>query len=115
MRGRLHTMTLIKPFDDGTAVDENLALAEALFKEAGAILGNLLLKVRQEDEAAIGRVKTAVKELSDGWKMAMAERNRVADERRKERGIVGDYALDFDAARDEIGSRLARLRAARDG
>ncbi|MDJ0827681.1 MAG: hypothetical protein QNJ16_19500 [Rhodobacter sp.] len=108
-------MTLIKPIDDGTAVDENLAVAEQLFKEAGAILGDLLLRARQDDEEAISRLKTAVKELSDGWKMASMERNRVAEERKTQRGIVGDYAIDFDAARAEIGRRLDRLRAAGDG
>ncbi|MDJ0627307.1 MAG: hypothetical protein QNJ44_03525 [Rhodobacter sp.] len=108
-------MTLIKPIDDGTAVDETLAVAEALFKEAGAILGTLLNKVRQEDDEAIGKARIAVKELSEAWKIAVMERNRVAEERKKARGVAGNFAIDFDAARAEIGSRLARLRAAGDG
>ena len=113
MRGRLIKMTLIKPIEDAQA-DENLEVAEQLFKEAGVILGRLLSKARQEDDEATARVKTAMKELSEGWKMASLERNRVADERRKSTGIVGSYAVDYDAARNEIGRRLACLREAGD-
>lgn len=105
-------MTLIKPLDDNQVADESLAVAEQLFEEAGVILGRLLSRTRQDDEDAAKQVKTAVAELSRGWQMAVMERNRVADERKKSAGIVGTYALDFDAARAEIRRRLACLRQA---
>jgi len=108
-------MTLIKPFGDDGAGDESLLVAEKLLDEAGIVLGRLLSKARQDDPGTAGKVKTAVAELSAGWKMAVLERNRVADERRKTAGVVGSYAVDFDAARAEIGRRLACLRDAGDG
>ncbi|KMW56574.1 Gene Transfer Agent (GTA) [Candidatus Rhodobacter oscarellae] len=108
-------MTLIKPFEEGADQDESLAVAEQLFEEAGVILGRLLSKARQDDDEAIGRARTALKELAEGWKMAVTERNRVADERKKTAGIEGSYAVDYAAARSEIGRRLARLRAAGSG
>ena len=108
-------MTLIKPFDDDDVGDESLLLAEKLLEEAGIILGQLLSKARREDDGAVGKVKTAVAELSAGWQLAVKERNRVADERRKAAGVVGTYAIDFDAARAEIGRRLACLRDASGG
>ncbi len=110
-----NTMTLIKPIEDGVAVDENLAVAEDLFKEAGVILGNMLSKLRQDEDMALPAVRTAINELSTGWKTVVQERNRVADERKKEAGVVGSYAIDFDAARAEVGRRLACLREAGDG
>lgn len=112
MRGRLHKMTLIEPIEDGTAQDESLAVAELLFEEAGVILGRLLSKARQENEDVAGQVKSAMAELSRGWQLAVTERNRVADERKKSTGVVGSYAVDYDAARAEIGRRLAGIRHA---
>jgi hypothetical protein len=108
-------MTLIKPIDDMGAGDESLAVAEDLFEEAGVILGKLLKIARQEDDATVRKLRPAVAELSAGWQMAVKERNRVAEERKKAAGVVGSYAIDFDAARAEIGRRLACLRAAGDG
>ena len=108
-------MTLIKPISDDAAADESLAVAELLFEEAGIILGKLLSKARQDDEDVAKQAKTAVAELSRGWQLAVTERNRVADERKKSAGIVGTYAIDFDTSRAEIGRRLACLRAAGDG
>lgn len=108
-------MTLIKPIDDAVEQDESLAVAEDLFEEAGIILGRLLSKARLGDEEAAGKVKPATAELSRGYQMAVTERNRVAEERKKAAGVVGSYAIDFDAARAEIGRRLACLRAAGDG
>lgn len=45
--------------------------------------------------------------------IALKERERLESERAKRDGIAGDrpYALDFDAARHEIGRRLACLSA----
>ncbi|MCP3969419.1 MAG: hypothetical protein GY717_03705 [Rhodobacteraceae bacterium] len=115
MRGRLNKMTLIKPIGGSTDQDDNLRVAEQLFAEAGVILGDLLSRARQEDFEAAGRMKVALKELSDGCSMASRERQRVLDERRKTARIVGSYGIDFAAARDEIGRRLACLRDARNG
>jgi hypothetical protein len=44
--------------------------------------------------------------------MVMDERTRVEKLRKNVAGVVRDYAIDFDAARDEIGRRLACLREA---
>jgi hypothetical protein len=47
--------------------------------------------------------------------MVFEERAKVAKLDKLEAGIAYDYALDLDAARDEIGRRLARLRDAGTG
>ncbi len=104
-------MTLITPFGDGPT-DECLVVAEELFKEAGLALAQLTKKIRRHELEAARGAKAALSEVLGAYQLAMKERNRVADERRKGSGIVGDYAIDFDAARDEIGRRLACLRDA---
>lgn len=102
-------MTLMMPTEFGQNVDENLAVAEELFQEAGAVLGQKLLQFKQDDYEAKG-LKTAMNELSVAWQIASKERSRVVEERKKEQGIVGSYAIDIGRARAEIGRRLARLR-----
>ncbi|MEP3298487.1 MAG: hypothetical protein ABJO27_18785 [Pseudoruegeria sp.] len=53
-----------------------------------------------------------LREAGTALQSAFRERENVDKLRRKNAGIVHDYAVDFDAARDEIGRRLASLRAA---
>ena len=107
-------MALITPFNDAEP-DECLAVAEELFKDAGLALAELTKKIKRHEVDAGRAAKAALSEVMTGYQMAMKERNRVAEDRRKGSGIVGDYAVDFDTARDEIGRRLACLRAAGDG
>lgn len=57
----------------------------------------------------------AVRELRSFLEFVLDERMKVAKLSKQEAGAVHDYALDFDAARDEIGRRLARLRDAGGG
>jgi hypothetical protein len=108
-------MTLKRPMIEGGYLDESLAVAEELYMEAGLILGRLIHASKQDDPEAAPKLKGAIAEMSAGYKLAVQERNRVAEERRRQSGVVGDYAVDFDAARVEIGRRLACLRAAGDG
>lgn len=107
-------MTMIKPCSATAPEDENLQVAETLFEEAGIILGRWIKEAKRDDFTSAAPIKAALQELSTAWQMASKERNRVADERRKTSGVVGSYAVDYAAARDEIGRRLARLRAATD-
>ncbi|WP_143413135.1 hypothetical protein [Haematobacter genomosp. 1] len=65
-----------------------------------------------------GRVKEAnsyVRELGKIVLAVITEREKIDKLRRQETGGTGGGALDLDAARDEIGRRLARLRDAGDG
>jgi hypothetical protein len=82
--------------------------------------------VADEVFAAMQKVKTgqigetkvvaqAVKDLRDAFKILMDERTRVDKLRKQFAGVVGSAELDLDAARDEIGRRLARLRDAGGG
>lgn len=107
-------MVLITPFD-AVAPDVCLEVAEELFMEAGLALAELTKKIRRHELDDARKAKAALSEVIAAYQIAMKERNRVAEDRRKGSGVVGDYAIDFDAARDEIGRRLACLREAGDG
>ena len=73
------------------------------------------------DEAAKGKLKNPkdaaayAREYNLALQTFLSERAKVEKLRKDTEGIVHDYALDFDAARDEIGRRLACLRDAADG
>ena len=60
----------------------------------------------------VGEAGRILKELKQALQTANQERERLESERKKQAGIVGEYAIDFDAARLEIGRRLACLRTA---
>ena len=57
----------------------------------------------------------AVTELRAAYGILMEERAKVDKLRKQVAGVVGGQSLDLDAARDEIGRRLARLRDAGSG
>jgi soluble cytochrome b562 len=97
--------------DIGQQVDL-LAFTEEQFTEAAQALAQALTAVRggrlDEAKAALG----AVRDLKAAFHLVQEERARVEKLRRQAAGIVHGYAIDMDAARDEVGRRLARLRDA---
>lgn len=89
-----------------------LAETEVLYREIAAELAAAMDRVRRGE---IGEAKTAMQALKDlraAFQMVMDERTRVEKLRKQATGLLRDHALDFEAARDEIGRRLARLREA---
>lgn len=82
------------------------ALAEELFEAVRDVRsGNL-----EQAKAAV----QGVRDLRTALQMVMDERTRVEKLRRQFAGVAAgrELAFDFDAARAEIGRRLARLRNA---
>ena len=69
-----------------------------------------------KDEASKDKAPKEVSSYTEQHRKALEtvlkERANVEQLRKKEAGIVNGYALDFVAARDEIGRRLACLRDA---
>ena len=89
-----------------------LKATEDLYREVAEELTQAVQDIRQGDIAEAKAAKQAVRDLRAALQMALDERNRVEKLRREAAGVVRGYALDFDAARLEIGRRLARLRDA---
>ena len=91
-----------------------LAFSEGLFKNAADELSRALTAVQEGELANLKPATQLVKELKDAFKHVMDERKRI-DSVREQTTRHGTGSLDFDAARDEIGRRLACLRDAGSG
>ena len=89
-----------------------LATTEIWLREAAEALAGTVQSIKSGD---FGKVKDAVdciKGLKAAVHLAIEEGNRVEKLRKQVAGTVGAGEFDLDAARDEIGRRLARLRDA---
>ena len=103
-------MTFHTPVGENGPPRDVLSEAMELYETAIGVFSETIREVRAQ-----GQTKEAtsyVRELAKIVQSVLTERERLEKLRRQDAGIVHDYALDFDAARDEIGRRLARLRDA---
>ena len=118
--GGLASMTIRFTEGDGDpacaseAATGALNLTEELYRIAVEELNEAFAGTREGRFELAKEGRRAVRDLADLSKALLEERRNV-EKLRKELagGGAGDGALDLGAARDEIGRRLARLRAAR--
>ncbi|WEF23497.1 permease [Paracoccus sp. S3-43] len=104
----------------GMDPSEAIAVAEGLFWSYVKDLKRheAALEARQSgavDPAELKEAMQTAKVVREAVGLLMAERNRVDKLRKDIAGVVGGGSLDLDAARDEIGRRLACLRRAGGG
>lgn len=107
-------MTSDLPSDDPPRVDL-LEATEDLYRQAAEDLVLAQRKLRQGSVDEVKAAAQAVKDLKAAFQLVMDERTRIEKLRKQVAGVVHDYAIDFDAARAEIGRRLACLRHAGGG
>lgn len=107
-------MTSDLPSDDPPRVDL-LEATEDLYRQAAEDLVLAQRKLRQGSVDEVKAAAQAVKDLKAAFQLVMEERTRIEKLRKQIAGVVHDYAIDFDAARAEIGRRLACLRNAGGG
>ncbi|MBC9245552.1 permease [Paracoccus sp. 11-3] len=106
---------------DGTvSAEEALAVAEGLFWSYIKDLKDheAALKAQNSGTVDPAELKQAIqtaKGIREAVHLLMAERNRVDKLRKDIAGGIGGGCLDLDAARDEVGRRLACLRRAGGG
>jgi hypothetical protein len=109
-------MTIITPFDQDEAAEKATSEAVQLYTLATEVLTQIIGELKATGDAKSAKeISVYTKEHRDALKLVMTERANIEKLRKLESGIAHDYALDFDAARDEIGRRLARLRDAGTG
>jgi hypothetical protein len=89
--------------------------ARAVFDRAALDLGAALVRLRDGGGDGSERALRAVRDLQAALAVLMDERVKIDRLRNETAGVVGERALDLDAARVEIGRRLARLRDAGGG
>ena len=100
-------------FSAGERPPALLEVTETLLKDAAEDLAGALVAVRLGDLGEAKAAVLAVRDLKQAFYTLMEERTRVEKLRKQVAGDVGTGSLDLDAARDEIGRRLACLRDAR--
>lgn len=104
--------TLITPNAENGDADKLFADARDFFERASGSLSEMLQKLDQGDFGDAGDVKRIVAQLEKASEMSLAARIKLDERNKKHRGVAHDFAIDFDAARAEIGRRLACLRDA---
>jgi hypothetical protein len=107
-------MTITFRVEDNAPVDV-LAETQALYREAAEGLIRALKRLKADPAGEAKAVGLAVRELRTALEWVMDERTRVDKLIKQATGAVGDRALDFGTAVDEIGRRLACLRDAGSG
>ena len=94
--------------------EDVLEFTESLFQVAIEDLNSALQAIRAGQLDAAKEGKRAVRDLAAMGMQVLEERKNVEKLRKQIAGAVSAWgALDLDAARDEVGRRLACLRAAR--
>ena len=106
-------MTIECPAPPESRARDEAAEALELFDLASTILRKLLHEAQSELTAASARdFASTTKDISGALKTLVLERQHVERLRREAGDLAGDGEFDLQAARDEIGLRLACLRDA---
>jgi hypothetical protein len=100
--------------------EQVLDVVEILFHEAALDFWGLRQRVKAGEFDRLKDTAGAVRDLKQAFILVLEERNRIDKLRKQVAGQVaggvggggGGCVLDLDAARDEVGRRLARLRGA---
>ncbi|MBM2292877.1 hypothetical protein JQX09_17245 [Sulfitobacter pseudonitzschiae] len=104
-------MINITPDEDAAQIQQALG---TVYRELGELreqLAALKEEARDRGDADAKDVRATVASLRSSLETCMKLETQVAECRRKQSHIAqGGYALDLDAARAEVGCRLARLR-----
>ncbi len=114
MRGGIFFMSLIKATEDD-GPDVSVEIAERHFLDALIAVEEITGKIKRQELDALPELPKRAAEAGAATRQLLTERQRVYEQQKRKAGIVHDFAIDFDAARAEIGRRLARLRTAADG
>ena len=105
---------MITPEEGNGSSEEILLIAEKQFDRMLRRVEEIISTLDEENTEASKAAAGCVRDLSKAMHTAFGERANLEKLRKHNAGIVHDYALDFDSARNEIGRRMARLRDAGD-
>jgi hypothetical protein len=92
--------------------DDFIPEVEGLYRDAAEELFRTLDELKLGRTEALKPLVGQIRDLRAAVQLVMEERAKVAKFRKQDDGVVYHYALDFEAARTEIGRRLACLRDA---
>lgn len=100
---------------EGASTEQLMAFSEQMFARAAAALARTVDRLEQADPPPPKVAVTDVDGYATAFQRVMTERDKVGKLRNQIAGTVGGRTLDMEAARAEIGRRLACLRNANAG
>lgn len=106
-------MTLITLDEAPTGLSTSITSLERQLNDMRADLEILQEKIRAGDLEELKNSTRAISDIRQWLKIAIEAEANLNERNKRDKGIVHDYALDFDTARTSIGCRLDRLRRAR--
>ncbi len=106
-------MTLITLDEEPTGLSTSISSLERQLSDMKADLELLQTKIRANDLDELKNSTRAISDIRQWLKIAIEAEANLNERIKRDKGIVHDYALDFDQARSSIGCRLDRLRRAR--
>lgn len=95
----------IEQENDGSA--KLFADAIEKFERASGALNEMIKKIEAGDFSEVADAKKIVAALDTASDMSLKARLKLDERDKKRAGVAHDFAIDFDAARSEIGRRLA--------
>jgi hypothetical protein len=101
--------------EDQKPFQEMLDGALEAFATARQVLRGTLKRLKAEEPVESSEVPKHIRELNNALILAMGLEGKARDATGQRTGEIGAGQLDLDAARTEIGLRLACLRAAGGG
>ena len=91
-----------------------VAETKILFRRSATVLAKRINALEQDEDPETKATSTVVKDMRQAFGWALEESKNVEKIEKSLAASFGNDGYDLDAARSEIGGRLARLRAARD-
>ncbi|WP_102224341.1 hypothetical protein [Acidimangrovimonas sediminis] len=107
-------MDMDTPDPSGAPPRPLVSEASLLYTTAAEVLAHMLRELQRGELDEAKKVPGYARELRQALQAVLTERTTLERLRKDEAGGAGPGALDFDAARAEIGRRLACLRDAGD-
>lgn len=105
-------MILTTPETGQSSLGLAIETVEQQLADMKADLLNLQRRITSGDFDALKDGTKVTGEIRQWLKLALETEIRLEERRKQHDGIVNHYAIDFEEARDQIGGRLDRLRAA---
>lgn len=106
-------MILITPEETSSPLNEDIERLQTNLRGFARDIENLQEMV-QSGDVTDAETRKVFSDLRSWLRMAMETEKALAQQNRQRLEIDGDYGRDLDAARDQIGCRLVRIRRCTD-
>lgn len=106
-------MVLITPDEGPTGLTTSINALERQLADMKEDLEAIYVRIRAGELDELQNANRATAEIRQWLKIAIEAEVQLEKRRKQDKGIVHDYAFDFDDARTRIGCRLDRLRRTR--